>query len=75
MQLTGLTRDGLFLIENGEVTKPVVNFRFNESPFRLLQNVQKMGRPVRAPRSEQGSVVVPPVLAADFNFASISDAV
>ncbi len=75
MQLTGLTRDGLFLIENGEVTKPVVNFRFNESPFRLLQNVQKMGRPVRAPRSEQGSVVVPPVLAADFNFASVSDAV
>ncbi|MBL8210205.1 MAG: TldD/PmbA family protein [Bryobacterales bacterium] len=75
LQLTGLTRDGLFLIENGEVTKPVVNFRFNESPFRLLTSIQKMGRAVRAPRSEQGSVVVPPVLAADFNFTSISDAV
>ncbi|HYZ85448.1 MAG TPA: TldD/PmbA family protein, partial [Bryobacteraceae bacterium] len=42
LQLTGLTRDGLFLIEKGEVTKPVVNFRFNESPMRMLQNTRKM---------------------------------
>ena len=45
--LTGLTRDGLFLIENGKVTNPVVNFRFNESPVHLLQNTVAIGRPVR----------------------------
>jgi predicted Zn-dependent protease len=42
-QYTGLTRDGLFLIENGKVTSPAGNFRFNESPVRLLQNVLKIG--------------------------------
>ncbi len=48
VQLTGLTRDGLFLIENGEITQPVMNFRFNESPVRLLQNAMSSDRPQRA---------------------------
>jgi predicted Zn-dependent protease len=75
VQLTGLTRDGLFLIENGKVTKPVVNFRFNESPVRLLQNVVKLGKPVRASGAEGRGMIAPPILAKDFNFSSISDAV
>ena len=44
---TGLTRDGTFLIEHGKVTKPVKNFRFNESPVIMLNNIEELGKPVR----------------------------
>ena len=74
VQLTGLTRDGLFLIENGKVTSPVVNFRFNESPVRLLQNTIAMGRPVRTRGGESG-MIAPPLVVKDFPFTSVSDAV
>lgn len=74
VQLTGLTRDGLFLIEQGKVTKPVVNFRFNESPVRLLQNTIAMGKPVRTRGGESG-MIAPPLVVKDFPFTSISDAV
>jgi predicted Zn-dependent protease len=74
VQLTGLTRDGLFLIEQGKVTKPVVNFRFNESPVRMLQNTVAMGKPVRTRGGESG-MVAPPIVVKDFPFTSISDAV
>jgi predicted Zn-dependent protease len=75
LQLTGLTRDGLFLIENGKATSPVVNFRFNESPVRLLKNTLALGTPVRAGGGEGGGMIAPPLVAKDFTFASISDAV
>jgi predicted Zn-dependent protease len=75
LQLTGLTRDGLFLIEDGKVTSPVVNFRFNESPVRLLQNTVALGTPVRVPSSDSGGMIAPPLVAKDFTFASVSDAV
>src|SRR4030095_11063161 len=42
MQLTGLTRDGLWLIENGKISRPVMNFRFNESPGEVLSHIQGM---------------------------------
>jgi predicted Zn-dependent protease len=74
VQLTGLTRDGLFLIENGKVTSPVVNFRFNESPVRMLQNTVAMGRPIRTRGGESG-MIAPPLVVKDFTFTSISDAV
>jgi predicted Zn-dependent protease len=74
VQLTGLTRDGLFLIEQGKITKPVVNFRFNESPVRMLQNTIAMGRPVRTRGGESG-MVAPPMVVKEFPFTSISDAV
>jgi predicted Zn-dependent protease len=74
VQLTGLTRDGLFLIEDGKVTKPVVNFRFNESPVRMLQNTIAMGKPVRTRGGESG-MIVPPMVVKDFPFTSVSDAV
>jgi predicted Zn-dependent protease len=45
--LTGLTRDGTFYIENGELKYPIKNFRFNESPVIMLNNVEEIGRPVR----------------------------
>jgi predicted Zn-dependent protease len=67
---TGLTRDGTFYIENGQIKYPVKNFRFNESPIIMLNNVEAMGKPVRA----NGSLV-PPLKIRDFTFTSLSDAV
>ncbi len=75
LQYTGLTRDGLFLIEKGKVTAPVVNFRFNESPVRLLQNTIAMGSPVRVRGGEGQGMIAPPLVVKDFPFTSISDAV
>jgi predicted Zn-dependent protease len=74
-QVTGLTRDGLFLIENGKVTSPVTNFRFNESPVRVLQNTIAMGKPIRIKGGEGGTMIAPPIVVKDFPFTSISDAV
>ncbi len=75
LQLTGLTRDGVFLVEKGQVTDAVNNFRWNESPVRVLQNTKMLGRPARAQGAETGSSIVPPIVVADFNLASVSDAV
>ena len=73
---TGLTRDGTFLIENGKISKAVKNFRFNDSPLFMLNNLEALGRPVRLAGTEQGgAVVVPPIKVKDFNFTSLSDAV
>jgi predicted Zn-dependent protease len=78
---TGLTRDGLFLIENGRLTRPVRNFRFNESPVNMLNNLVALGRPERVSASESGgveggnAVVVPPIVCRDFTFTSVSEAV
>ncbi len=75
MQVTGLTRDGLFLIEKGQITTPVVNFRFNESPVRLLQNTRALGRPARVGGLDDGLMIAPPLVSAEFAFSSVSDAV
>jgi predicted Zn-dependent protease len=76
---TGLTRDGTFLIENGKVTRPVRNLRFNESPIFMLNNIEAMGRPERVSASESGNagaaIVVPPLRVRDFTFTSMSEAV
>jgi predicted Zn-dependent protease len=73
---TGLTRDGTFLIEGGKISKSVKNFRFNESPLFLLNNLQAIGPAVRLAGTEQGApIVVPAIKAKDFNFTSLSDAV
>lgn len=77
---TGLTRDGLFLIEDGKVTQAVRNFRFNESPMAMLNNLESLGRPERVASSESGGVggaaiVVPPLVVRDFTFTSVSEAV
>jgi predicted Zn-dependent protease len=75
LQLTGLTRDGLFLIEKGEITKPVVNLRFNESPVRLLENTRQMSAGIRVRGGEGAGMVAPGILADNFTFSSVSDAV
>ncbi len=76
---TGLTRDGTFLIEDGKVTRPVTNFRFNQSLVEMLQNVEMIGPSVRVAASENSSVntaiVVPTLKVNNFNLSSISDAI
>ena len=74
--LTGLTRDGTFYIENGELRYPVKNFRFNESPVIMLNNIDDLGRPVRVPGDNSSfTVMIPPMRIRDFTFTSLSDAV
>jgi len=73
---TGLTRDGTFLIENGKISKSIKNFRFNESPLFMLNNLEGLGKAERVAGTEAGGDVVMPVIKVrDFNFTSLSDAV
>jgi predicted Zn-dependent protease len=73
---TGLTLDGTFLIENGKISKAIKNFRFNDSPLFMLNNLEAIGPAVRLAGTEAGgAVVVPPIKVKDFNFTSLSDAV
>jgi predicted Zn-dependent protease len=74
--LTGLTRDGTFYIENGKIKHPIKNFRFNESPVTMLNNIEEIGRPqIIAGDEVQYSMLIPPMKVRDFNFTSLSDAV
>ena len=63
LQVTGLTRDGVFLVEKGKVTAPVMNFRWNESPVRVLQNAKMLAQPVPTQGAEAGSSFAPALLA------------
>ena len=76
MLYTGLTRDGTFLIENGKISNSIKNFRFNESPLFMLNNLEAIGKS-RASRRHGGGrrVVMPSIKVRDFNFTSLSDAV
>src|SRR5436305_3738241 len=65
--LTGMTRDGTFLIENGKVGKGIRNFRFNQSLIDMLSKVQAMGVPVRASGEESFDMVVPAMKVGGFN--------
>ncbi|MDC7684557.1 TldD/PmbA family protein [Asticcacaulis sp. BYS171W] len=74
--LTGLTRDGTFYIENGVIKHPVKNFRFNESPVIMLNNIEELGKPVRVGDDESPFVMmIPAMKLRDFTFTSLSDAV
>jgi predicted Zn-dependent protease len=70
--LTGMTRDGTFLIENGKLAGGVRNFRFNESLIHMLSNVEAMGKLVRASGEESFDMVVPAVKVRDFNFTEVT---
>ena len=72
MQVTGLTRDGLFLIENGEVTQPVVNFRFNESVVSMLGRVEALSPTGRASGEEAFDMVVPAMKVREFGFTELT---
>ena len=74
--LTGLTRDGTFYIENGKILYPVKNFRFNESPVIMLNNLEEIGITERTVSEEaNNNYLLPPLKVRDFTFTSLSDAV
>jgi PmbA protein len=70
--LTGMTRDGTFLVENAKVRAGVRNFRFNESLIHMLSNVEAMGTPVRASGEESFDMVAPAMKVKDFNFTEVT---
>ncbi|MBL0742877.1 TldD/PmbA family protein [Chryseolinea lacunae] len=76
---TGLTRDATFFVENGKVKHPVKNFRFNESPVIMLNNVETLGKQVRVDvdggPGGGASFLIPYMKLRDFTFTSLSDAV
>lgn len=76
MLYTGLTRDGVFLIEDGRITKAVRNFRFNDSPLFMLDHLEAIGPAIRVAGTESsGTFVMPTLKVRDFHFTSTSDAV
>ena len=73
---TGLTRDGTFYIENGVIKHPIKNFRFNESPVIMLNNLETLGKPERVVSTESDrNYLIPPMKIREFTFSSLSDAV
>ena len=78
MLMTGLTRDGVYLVENGEVTGAVNNFRWNESPVELLGRITEVGAAEPTLCREWNDffnrTVAPPVRVPDFNMSTVSQA-
>ena len=76
--VTGLTRDGVYVIEDGAVVGAANNFRFNESPVDLLARATEVGTPVRTLGREFGEylnrTIMPPLRIPDFNMSSVSQA-
>ena len=70
--MTGMTRDGLFLVEKGRVTTAVRNFRFNQSILEMLRNVEILGPAVRATGEEAFEMVVPAMKVRNFHFSEVT---
>ena len=70
--LTGMTRDGTFLVENGKLVCGVLNFRFNQSLIEMLSNVEQMSMPVRTSGEESFDMVVPAMKVRGFNFTEVT---
>jgi predicted Zn-dependent protease len=70
--VTGMTRDGTFLVENGKIQCGLRNFRFNQSLISLLSNVEAMSVPVRACGEESFDMVVPAMKVRGFNFTEVT---
>jgi PmbA protein len=70
--MTGMTRDGLFLVEKGKVAGAVRNFRFNQSILEMLRNVELMGPAIRATGEEAFEMVVPAMKVRDFHFSEVT---
>ncbi len=70
--MTGMTRDGLFLVENGRVVSTARNFRFNQSLLEMLRNVEALGPAGRATGEEAFEMVVPAMKVSDFHFSEVT---
>lgn len=72
LTLTGMTRDGTFLVENGEVVAGLINFRFHDSPLRAFSRLDAFTIPMEAVGGESGKMLVPAMRIRDFNFSSVT---
>jgi predicted Zn-dependent protease len=72
LTLTGMTRDGTFLVEDGQIASAVRNFRFHESPLRVFKQVEAFTEPAEAVTSETGKMMVPAMVLRDFYFSSVT---
>lgn len=70
--LTGMTRDGTFMVEGGKVKHGLLNFRFNQSLIEMLNNVEAMGKAVRSSGEEAFDMVVPAMKIRGFNFTEVT---
>jgi PmbA protein len=70
--LTGMTRDGTFLVQDGKVAGGIRNFRFNQGVLEMLSNVEMMGPAVRAAGEESFEMVVPPMKVRNFHFSEVT---
>jgi PmbA protein len=70
--LTGMTRDGTFLVEDGKIVCGIRNFRFNQSLIDMLSNVEQMSTPVRTSGEESFDMVVPAMKVREFNFTEVT---
>jgi PmbA protein len=70
--VTGMTRDGTFLVENGKVQRGLRNFRFNQSLIHMLSRVEAMSVPLRSSGEESFDMVVPAMKVRDFNFTEVT---
>src|SRR5580700_11191110 len=70
--VTGMTRDGTFLVENGKVQRGLRNFRFNQSLIHMLSGVEAVSMPVRSSGEESFDMVVPAMKVRDFNFTEVT---
>lgn len=72
LTLTGMTRDGTFLVENGQIVGGLVNFRFHDSPLRAFNNIDAFTIPMEAISNETSKMLVPAMRIRDFNFSSVT---
>jgi predicted Zn-dependent protease len=70
--MTGMTRDGLFVIEKGKIARAARNFRFNQSVLEMLRNVECLGPAGRTTGEEAFEMVVPPMKIRDFHFSEVT---
>jgi len=72
LTLTGMTRDGTFLVEDGQIISAVRNFRFHESPLRVFRQVEAFTEAAEAVTSETGKLLVPAMVLREFYFSSVT---
>ena len=70
--LTGMTRDGTFLVEDGRLSGGIRNFRFNQSLIDMLANVEMLGPAVRSSGEESFDMVVPAMKVRNFHFSEVT---
>jgi predicted Zn-dependent protease len=72
LTLTGMTRDGTFLVEKGEIVSAIKNFRFHDSPLRVFQHIDAWTTPMEAVTAETGKMLAPAMALPQFHFSSVT---